>query len=135
MINQRNRLYFTTGIVCFFAVIWLLLDYFSLFGVTVCPVKLVTGYPCPSCGTTRSINALLHGHIEEAFMINPFGIISSCIVLGVLGLLFLDLITKKDYYYKTFRNVEKFLQNHKIFSLVLVLLVVLNWAWNISKGL
>lgn len=135
MVNQRNRLYLITGIVCFFAILWLLIDYFSLAEITVCPVKLVSGYPCPSCGTTRSIQALMHGHIGEAFMINPFGIISVAIIIGVLILLMLDLTTKKDYYYKTYRKIELYLQKHKIVSAGLIILVIINWAWNISKGL
>lgn len=135
MVNQRNRLYLITGIVCFFGIIWIILDYFNSSEVTVCPFKLVTGYPCPSCGTTRSISALLHGNILEAFMINPLGIVSSLVILSVVILLTLDLLTKKDYYFRVYRLVEKFLQTHQVFSIVLILLVITNWIWNISKGL
>lgn len=135
MVNQRNRLYLITGIVCFFGIIWIILDYFNSSEITVCPFKLVAGYPCPSCGTTRSITALLHGNILEAFMINPLGIVSSLIILSVVILLTLDLLTKKDYYFRVYRQVEKFLQTHQVFSIVLILLVITNWIWNISKGL
>ncbi len=135
MTNQRNRLYLITGIVCFFGLIWLFLDYFTTVDQTICPVKLVTGYPCPSCGTTRSITALLHGDVVQAFMINPFGIISSILVISVIALLILDVFAKKDYYFKTYVKVEQFLQQHKIISVILVLLVIANWIWNISKGL
>lgn len=135
MVNQRNRLYLITGIVCFFGIIWIILDYFNSSEITVCPFKLVAGYPCPSCGTTRSITALLHGNILEAFMINPLGIVSSLLILSVVILLTLDLLTKKDYYFRVYRQVEKFLQTHQVFSIVLILLVITNWIWNISKGL
>lgn len=135
MRNPRSRLYITTGIVCFIGIIWLLLDYYASANVTLCPVKLVTGYPCPSCGTTRSISALFNGQLKEAFMINPFGIVSSIIIMAVMLLMLLDLVTKRDYYHKLYNQVEKFLQQHKAFSAILVILVILNWAWNISKGL
>lgn len=135
MVNQRNRLYLITGIVCFFGIIWIILDYFNSSEITVCPFKLVAGYPCPSCGTTRSITALLHGNILEAFMINPLGIVSSLLILSVVILLTLDLLTKKDYYFRVYCQVEKFLQTHQVFSIVLILLVITNWIWNISKGL
>lgn len=135
MRGPRSRLYITTGIVCFFGIVWLLLDYYAAANVTLCPVKLVTGYPCPSCGTTRSISALFNGKIVDAFMINPLGIVSSIIIIGVLLLMLLDLLTKRDYYFKVYSRAEKFLQQHKAFSAILVLLVILNWAWNISKGL
>jgi len=68
-------------------------------------------------------------------MINPLGIVSSIIIMAVLLLMLLDLVTKRDYYYKVYNQVEKFLQQHKAFSAILVILVILNWAWNISKGL
>lgn len=135
MRNPRSRLYITTGIVCFIGIIWLLLDYYASANVTLCPVKLVTGYPCPSCGTTRSISALFNGQLKDAFMINPLGIVSSIIIMAVMLLMLLDLVTKRDYYYKLYNQVEKFLQQHKAFSAILVILVILNWAWNISKGL
>lgn len=135
MRNPRSRLYITTGIVCFIGIIWLLLDYYASANITLCPVKLVTGYPCPSCGTTRSISALFNGQVKDAFMINPLGIVSSIIIMAVLVLMLLDLVTKRDYYYKVYNQVEKFLQQHKAFSAILVILVILNWVWNISKGL
>ncbi|WP_185215820.1 DUF2752 domain-containing protein [Sphingobacterium mizutaii] len=135
MRNPRSRLYITTGIVCFIGIIWLLLDYYASANITLCPVKLVTGYPCPSCGTTRSISALFNGQLKDAFMINPLGIVSSIIIMAVLVLMLLDLVAKRDCYYKVYNQVEKFLQQHKAFSAILVILVILNWAWNISKGL
>lgn len=36
-----------------------------------CPFKLLTGYDCPGCGSTRALHHLLHGRIEEAFRLNP----------------------------------------------------------------
>lgn len=37
-----------------------------------CPMKLLTGYDCPSCGIQRALYALLHGNFKTAFWINPF---------------------------------------------------------------
>ena len=42
-------------------------------GLTVCTLKAVTGYPCPSCGTTRSASALIAGHWKEGLYTNPLG--------------------------------------------------------------
>lgn len=41
-----------------------------------CPVKLVTGYSCPSCGAQRALHALLHGNTGEAIKYNYFFILS-----------------------------------------------------------
>lgn len=32
-----------------------------------CPLKALTGLPCLACGSTRSLMALAHGHLREAF--------------------------------------------------------------------
>lgn len=36
-----------------------------------CPFRAVTGIPCPSCGTTRSLVHLAHGDIAGSFILNP----------------------------------------------------------------
>ena len=37
----------------------------------VCPFRLLTGFTCPGCGTTRALHQILHGHFAAAFMLNP----------------------------------------------------------------
>jgi len=36
-----------------------------------CPFRLLTGFTCPGCGTTRALHQILHGHFETAFTLNP----------------------------------------------------------------
>ena len=50
-------------------------------GPIVCPIRLLTGIPCPACGTTRSIGALCEGKFAESWSLNPFGIIIATAVL------------------------------------------------------
>ena len=38
----------------------------------VCLFRLLTGFQCPGCGSTRALHQLLHGHVVAAFMLNPF---------------------------------------------------------------
>jgi hypothetical protein len=36
-----------------------------------CPFRLLTGFTCPGCGSTRAMHEILHGHFASAFMLNP----------------------------------------------------------------
>ena len=39
--------------------------------VQLCLVKRLTGVECPTCGFTRGVVSLLHGHIAQAWLYNP----------------------------------------------------------------
>ena len=41
-----------------------------------CPMKLLTGWQCPSCGGQRALHSFLHGRIAEAVSYNLFFIIA-----------------------------------------------------------
>jgi len=36
-----------------------------------CPVKALTGFDCPGCGSQRAIHALLNGNFKAALYSNP----------------------------------------------------------------
>lgn len=40
-------------------------------GVIRCPFAALTHHPCPGCGSTRAVVALLSLHFGEAFRLNP----------------------------------------------------------------
>lgn len=50
-------------------VLYFPLVYF-LFG-TICPIKGITGIPCPGCGMTRALGLLLTGHFALSFQMHP----------------------------------------------------------------
>jgi Protein of unknown function (DUF2752) len=50
-----------------------------------CPFRAVTGIPCPSCGTTRSLVHLAHGDIAGSLILNP---LFSLAMITALFLLF-----------------------------------------------
>lgn len=35
-----------------------------------CPIKAVTGFDCPGCGSQRAFHALLHGDLAAAWRLN-----------------------------------------------------------------
>ena len=41
--------------------------------VVLCPIRRVTGRPCPTCGLTRSWHAALRGRPRESLGLHPLG--------------------------------------------------------------
>ncbi len=51
-----------------------------------CPFRLLTGWQCPGCGSTRACYQLLHLHPIAAFKLNPLMVMTlPFIVYGFLG--------------------------------------------------
>jgi hypothetical protein len=49
-----------------FVISWLPVD-----PVPPCPLRTLTGIPCPMCGSTRGVIAAVHGHLGHALALNP----------------------------------------------------------------
>ena len=49
----------------------LLAEQFAADHIFFCPFHALTGFYCPGCGGTRSMTALLHGHLLLALHENP----------------------------------------------------------------
>lgn len=41
-----------------------------------CPFRLLTGWDCPGCGTTRAASAVLHGEFVAAFRYNALALVT-----------------------------------------------------------
>src|SRR6478672_8540242 len=41
-----------------------------------CLFRLLTGFQCPGCGSTRALHQVLHGHFIAAFELNPLFVIA-----------------------------------------------------------
>jgi hypothetical protein len=97
-------------------------------------IKNVTGYPCPSCGTTRAVQALYKGDWVSSLKLNPYGIIVSSALLILPFWIGFDLATKRKSFFKAYNKIESVLKQKKI-AIPLIILVVINWIWNIYKEL
>ena len=49
-----------------------------------CVFRVLTGFTCPGCGSTRAMHQLLHGHFIAAFELNPLLLISIPFLLFAL---------------------------------------------------
>jgi hypothetical protein len=52
--------------------------------VTTCPLRLVTGIPCPFCGMTRGVVAAVHGDLISSLVLNPGAIVVLILGIGLL---------------------------------------------------
>ena len=102
----------------------------SIGGNTVCIFKNVTGLPCPACGSTRATLLLFHGEFLESILINPFGIITNILILCSIIWLIIDIVKGKETYFPFLKKDW----NWKI-KTILLIIIMINWIWNIKKGI
>ena len=135
---NRNKLYALLSTACAAGYIWLLITYNQNASndgkLGVCLFKRITGIPCPSCGSTRSVLSLLKGDVLGALFWNPFGFILMAIMIISPIWILCDIIRKKETLFQAYTNSEKFLQR-KWVAITAILIVLLNWIWNIYKGI
>jgi hypothetical protein len=88
--------------------------------VQLCLIKRLTGYPCPTCGSTRGALSLLHGHIIRTWLCNP-------LLFSVLGLLI--VLTAVRVFFA--RGIKIYLtKNERIFAWIfIIVLFFANWTY------
>jgi len=136
MFSSARRLYGLMTVFCVAGYTWLYLHIdksWSTHVGTVCILKRTTGIPCPSCGSTRSILSLLHGDLVAALLWNPFGFLIFTGLLIVPFWMIHDVIRKQRTLLMVYQTMESHLQR-KIVAWPLVIMVLMNWCWNIYKG-
>ena len=50
-----------------------------------CPLRTLTGVPCPLCGMATSVEAGVRFHLRSALAANPFGIVAIAVALALLA--------------------------------------------------
>lgn len=136
---QKNKLYLFIILACFVGYGWLCFSLKHQHEIqnnefSVCFFKNVTNIPCPSCGTTRAVMEISKGEISKSILLNPFGIIVAIIMLICPFWIAYDYLSKKDSFYQFYRKSEEILRRKKVY-IPLLILVLLNWIWNINKNL
>ena len=138
---SRYRLYTITITACVGGYIWLFFNLNSLRnavnldeGLSACAIKQLSGFACPSCGTTRSILHIINLNFGAAFLTNPFGfIVLSIMIIGPL-LIASDLAFKNSLAFNIYAGIERIFRV-KLVAITMISLVLINWIWNIHKGI
>ena len=134
---QKKRLYLILTIAVIVGYAWLswsLIQEHEHTVFTPCIIKNVTGIPCPSCGTTRSLLAIAKGHLADSILINPLGLFAAGLLITLPFWLLYDTVFAKSTLYKSYIGFENILKIKPI-AITLILLVIANWIWNVYKGL
>jgi hypothetical protein len=135
----HRKLYITLLVSCIAGCTWLFINdrlFKSISNDRLggCVMKSVTHIPCPSCGTTRSVQSLLHGDITGALYWNPIGLLVLTIMVIAPCWILFDTVSRKNTLYRFYQLMEQTLKKKK-FALFFALLIAGNWIWNIYKGL
>jgi len=93
-------------------------------GPVICPLRALTGLPCPSCGLLRSTNAILHGHVGTAFATNPLDAVFLLIVVPLMTVVWALRILSE-----VAVLVELTRREQRVSWTLLIAAVALNWAY------
>jgi hypothetical protein len=106
--KSKRKIYGIIG-----ALFTLLIPFFLLFfdqskhletDQSLCPLKMLSGFPCPGCGITKSMVYFYEGYLYKSLyyhILGPF-VIVFCIV--TIAVLLTELITKKEFFTKLLFN-------------------------------
>lgn len=138
ILEGKNKLYLPVLLACAAGYLWLAFtvqqQYKHQKGFEACFIKRFTHLPCPSCGSTRAVLSITNGKFTEALLTNPVGFLLALILVIVPVWILVDWFRRSASFYQFYQSAQKRLYK-PYFAIPLVLLIVINWIWNISKGL
>ena len=106
--QSKRKIYGIIG-----ALITLMVPFFLIFfnqhthletAQSLCPLKMLSGFPCPGCGITKSLVYFYEGDLQKSLyyhILGPF-VVAFCIV--TIGVLTTELITQKEYFNRLLFN-------------------------------
>ena len=65
---------------------------------SICPFKMITGFPCHGCGITKSLVFLYEGDFVKSIYYHLFGPLTFLFSIAAILVLSLELATKKEYF-------------------------------------
>jgi len=84
---------------------------------SLCPLKMATGFPCPSCGITKSIVSFYQGNLIESFQYHILGPIVVVFCLFIIPLLIFEILSKRNF-------LNNILYNRKLAYALAIFLII-----------
>jgi len=136
---SRNGLYFLILCLSLAGYLWILINYNSTvqqyFSETsICIFRNITGVPCPSCGTTRSVLAILDGDLMNSIDHNPFGLVVVILLTVLPFWVVIDLMQGKRSFLRFYKYAERSLKR-KYIAIPSISIVVVVWLKTIYEHL
>ena len=135
--SRKNKLYttlFIANIAGYTYFIYSLITINKQHELSLCIIKNSIGIPCPSCGSTRAIQLIFQNKWIDSLAMNPFGIVVAVLMIVIPTWIFFDVVFKKETFFKWYKKMEVIIRKPWLAS-ILILVVLLNWIWNIYKNL
>ena len=92
-------------------------------GIMLCHFRRMTGFPCPTCGSTRAVLSLVQGEIARGLAFNPLAVVA---LAALICAAVVQLFTKRRVAVRMSRR-ERYLA----WGLAVVALLA-NWAYVLS---
>jgi hypothetical protein len=102
--------------------------------LVLCPLRAVTGIPCPSCGLTRALAHLGHGQLTEAVKFHPFSPLIFLMVMALVVMLAFELATGRTVIGNPLRNrrdVYLVFTGLVVFQVVRTVIFFLDGGWTV----
>jgi hypothetical protein len=100
---------------------------------SLCPFKMLTGFPCPGCGITKSLVYMYDGDLLRSITFHLFGPIVMVLSIYFLIKLSLELYYKKPFFENTF-NKKKwtyvFVALLIVYHLIRIVFFIKNNSWD-----
>ncbi len=103
--------------------------------VPACLFKRVTGYPCPTCGSTRAMESLLHAKVGNALALNP--LMTVLVLVSPILLAWWIAPASRGGSAPSSAAPSRSRMTAKAWNVVVavgLVVVALNWLWVIRRG-
>lgn len=101
-------------------------------GQSYCPVKFVTGFPCPACGTGRAFVMLTHGRLADSLSYHPLGVAMYLVTVLILIKFIVELVRGREILRGLFYNKQV---AWAIIAAFVITYIFTLWHFFLSNGL